>query len=102
MQQFDVGKTVAVLPVVVYTVGFTLGPLVAAPISEIYGRRIIYRPNVPMLCVFNAIAAASNNFAVLLIFRLLAGFGGSGILAVGAGKKQSIPVSHTFETCFPR
>lgn len=38
-----------------------------------------------MLVIFNAIAAASDNFAVLVIFRFLAGFGGSGVLAVGAG-----------------
>lgn len=75
----------ALLPVSLYTVGFTLGPLVAAPISELYGRRIIYLTNLPMLAVFNAIAAASDNFAVLVIFRFLAGFGGSGVLAVGAG-----------------
>ena len=39
-----------------------------------------------MLVIFDAIAAASNNFTVLVIFRFLAGVGGSGVLAVGAGK----------------
>jgi hypothetical protein len=85
MQQFNVSRNVALLPIVVYTLGFTLGPLIAAPISEIYGRLIIYRTNLPMLLVFNAIAAASDNFPVLIVFRFLAGFGGSGVLAVGAG-----------------
>ncbi|KAH8427775.1 MFS transporter [Aspergillus melleus] len=85
MRQFGVGRTVALLPVSLYTVGFTLGPLVAAPVSELYGRRIVYWTNFPLLAVFNAIAAASDNFAVLVMFRFLAGFGGSGVLAVGAG-----------------
>jgi hypothetical protein len=38
-----------------------------------------------MLVIFNAIAAASDNIVVLIIFRFLAGLGGSGVLAVGAG-----------------
>lgn len=85
MRQFGIGRTVALLPVALYTVGFTIGPLVAAPLSELYGRRVIYWSNLPMLVVFNAIAAASDNLAVLIIFRFLAGVGGSGVLAVGAG-----------------
>ncbi|KAF2875791.1 putative polyamine transporter 4 [Massariosphaeria phaeospora] len=94
MRQFDVGRTVALLPIVVYTLGFTLGPLIAAPISELYGRLIIYRTNLPMLVVFNAIAAASNNLPVLIIFRFLAGFGGSGVLAVGAGTIADLWAPH--------
>jgi MFS family permease len=85
MLQFDVSRTVALLPIVLYTAGFCLGPLIAAPFSEVYGRRIIYWTNLPMLVIFNAIAAASNNIVVLILFRFLAGVGGSGVLAVGAG-----------------
>lgn len=38
-----------------------------------------------MLLIFTAIAGASNSVAMLTIFRFLAGVGGSGTLAVGAG-----------------
>ena len=85
IRQFHVTREVALLPVTLYTVGFILGPLICSPFSELYGRRMIYWTNFPMLVIFNAIAAASDNFAVLVIFRFLAGFGGSGVLAVGAG-----------------
>lgn len=90
MKQFDISRTVALLPIVVYTIGFSLGPLIAAPISEIYGRLIVYRVCLPMLMVFNIIAAASDNLTVLIVFRFLAGFGGSGVLAVGAGTVADI------------
>lgn len=43
-----------------------------------------------MLIIFNAIAAASNNFVVLVLFRFLAGVGGSGVLAVAAGSLSDI------------
>jgi len=86
--QFNIGRTVALLPIVLYTVGFAVGPLIAAPLSELYGRRIIYWTNLLMLVIFNAIAAASDNLAMLIIFRFLAGAGGSGVLAVGAGNSS--------------
>lgn len=43
-----------------------------------------------MLVLFNAIAAASDNFATLVVFRFLAGTCGSGVLAVGAGTLSDV------------
>ncbi len=85
MRQFDVSRNVALLSVSLYTFGFVLGPCIFSPISELYGRKWVYWTNFPMLVVFNAIAVASDNFVVLVVFRFLAGLGGSGVLAVGAG-----------------
>lgn len=85
MREFEVTRTVALLAISMYTVGIVVGPLICSPFSELYGRGIIYWTNLPMLAIFNAIAAASDNFAVLVAFRFLAGAGGSGVLAVGAG-----------------
>ena len=90
MLQFQITRTVALLPVTLYTVGFIIGPSICSPFSELYGRRMIYRVNFPLLVIFNAIAAASNNFPVLVIFRFLAGVGGSGVLAVGAGITRTV------------
>lgn len=88
---FDLSsRNVALLPVTLYTVGFSFGPCIASPISELYGRRCIYWTNLPLLIIFNAIAAASNNFAVLVTFRFLAGLGGSSVLAVAAGSLSDI------------
>ncbi|CAF9921494.1 MAG: hypothetical protein HETSPECPRED_004566 [Heterodermia speciosa] len=85
MRQFQVTREVALLSITLYTLGIIFGPLLCSPFSELYGRRMIYWTNFPMLVTFNAIAAASDSFAVLLAFRFLAGAGGSGVLAVGAG-----------------
>lgn len=86
MARFNVTRFVAVLPLSFYVLGFLIGPLVAAPISELYGRLVIYRVTLPVLCMFTAIAGATNNFPLLVVARLLAGTWGSGALAVGAGK----------------
>lgn len=84
-EQFQVSRNVALLPVSLYTAGFVIGPCITSPISELYGRRWIYWFNFPTLVIFNAIAAASDNFTILVVFRFLAGTCGSGVLAVGAG-----------------
>lgn len=89
MREYDITRTVALLPVTLYTVGFIIGPLICSPFSELFGRRLIYWTNFPMLVGFNAIAAASDKFAVLVVFRFLAGAGGSGVLAVGGGISPS-------------
>ena len=85
MKNFNVTREIAVLPLSLYTLGFTVGPIIAAPLSELYGRRPVYWTTLPLLLIFTAIAGASNNIVALIIFRFLAGMGGSGSLAVGAG-----------------
>ena len=99
MERFNVGREVAVLPLSLYTLGFTIGPVIAAPLSELYGRRSIYWTTMPLLLIFTAIAASSNNIATLISFRFLAGFGGSGALAVGAGN-YTLPSSSSITNSF--
>lgn len=53
-KQFHVSKEVAILGVSLFVLGLGLGPLVAGPTSEIYGRNIIYRVSFALffLCTF--------------------------------------------------
>lgn len=53
--------------------------------SELYGRRIVYWTIMPILLIFIAISGAANSFGLLVAARFIAGFAGSGALAVGAG-----------------
>jgi len=85
MERFKVIREIAVLPLSFYTFGFTIGPLLAAPLSELYGRRAVYWTTLPLLLIFTAIAGSANSITLLIVMRLLAGIGGSGSLAVGAG-----------------
>ncbi len=85
MARFHVEREIALLPLSLYTFGFVLGPLVAAPMSEIYGRRIVYWISMPLFLIFTAIAGSANNISLLIVMRLLAGIGGSAPLAIGAG-----------------
>lgn len=74
----------------VYPLGYAFGPLVLAPLSEMYGRRIIYNVSNLLFAVFNIACAVSPNLAALVVFRLLAGTAGSAPLTIGAGSLADI------------
>jgi MFS family permease len=42
MTEFEINRTTALLSITLYTEGLALGPLLFAPLSEIYGRRWVY------------------------------------------------------------
>ncbi|GAM82311.1 hypothetical protein ANO11243_002900 [Dothideomycetidae sp. 11243] len=72
-----VGEEVSVLAVSLYIVGFAAGPIIWAPISEIWGRRISLLPAVFCLGLFSIGTATSTNAASVFITRFFAGFFGS-------------------------
>ncbi|KAF2109038.1 major facilitator superfamily domain-containing protein [Lophiotrema nucula] len=69
----------------VYLIGYVCGPLVIAPLSELYGRNIMYNVCNFIFLIFTIACALANNLAALIIFRLLAGTAASCALTVGAG-----------------
>jgi MFS family permease len=85
MVTYNVTREVAILPLSLYVLGFTLGPIIAAPLSELYGRRAIYWGTMPLYLTFTAISGAANSVPLLVVMRFFAGLSGSGALAVGAG-----------------
>lgn len=62
-----------VLPATTYLIGFVLGPLVFAPLSEQYGRRTILISTLCLYIIFTMGSALSPNWAAFLIFRFLSG-----------------------------
>ena len=84
--EFEVtDDTVATLTVSIYMVGFAIGPLVLAPLSELYGRMWIYHIcNVGFLA-FTIGCATSQSITPFLVCRLLAGCAGAAPMAVGGG-----------------
>ncbi|RAL04138.1 MFS transporter [Aspergillus ibericus CBS 121593] len=71
--------------VTIFLLGYTFGPLVLAPLSEIYGRRIIFSFANWFFVVWQLGCALAPNLTSLIIFRLLAGVGGVGCVTLGAG-----------------
>ncbi|KAF9630272.1 Major facilitator superfamily [Lasiodiplodia theobromae] len=85
MRDFDISREVAVLGLSLFVVGFALGPLLWAPLSELYGRQVIFFVTFGAYAAFNAGAAGSQNTETVLILRFLAGSFGSSPLTNAGG-----------------
>lgn len=69
----------------VYLLGYCFGPLLIAPLSEMYGRRIMYNACNVFYVVFTIACAVAPEIGSLIVFRFFAGFAGSCPLTIGAG-----------------
>lgn len=74
--------------------GLASGPIVAAPISETYGRSIVYKVSGFVYMLFLLGSGFSKTFGSLLVCRLFAGIAGSPVLAVGAGTNADMYPLH--------
>jgi hypothetical protein len=94
ISEFDISDEVAVLGVSLFVLGFAVGPLLWAPMSELYGRQILFFGTYAALTAFNAGAAGSQNIQTLLILRFFAGaFGSSPLTNAGGVIADMFPAS---------
>ncbi|KAF9266834.1 multidrug resistance protein 4 [Marasmius fiardii PR-910] len=78
-------ETITALTLSIFLVSFAIGPLILAPLSEMYGRTwILHLGNIFSLA-FNLGCAFSPNTPSLIAFRFLNGFSGAAPIAVGGG-----------------
>ncbi|OJJ64559.1 hypothetical protein ASPSYDRAFT_140664 [Aspergillus sydowii CBS 593.65] len=89
-EYFQTTTTMSLLPFSLYVYGLAFGPMISAPISEVFGRRLIYLLMSPISLLFILGAGFANNLATLLICRFFAGLIGASPLAVGAGTIMDI------------
>ncbi|KAF6827252.1 MFS multidrug transporter [Colletotrichum plurivorum] len=73
------------LVVSIFNLGFVFGPVLAAPVSELYGRYPSYSVSNILFLVSNAGCALAPNLGVLLLFRFLSGCAGAAPLSIGGG-----------------
>jgi MFS family permease len=78
-------STITSLTVSIYLAGFAVGPMVIAPLSELYGRLVIYHTCNVTYIGFIIGCALSKTTGIFLVFRFLAGCASSGPLTVGGG-----------------
>ncbi|KAJ5640904.1 Major facilitator superfamily domain general substrate transporter [Penicillium herquei] len=81
----ETNATIEALSVSIYLIGYTFGPLFLAPLSEIYGRRIVLSGANWFFVVWQIGCALSKNIQTLIVCRLFAGIGGSACITLGAG-----------------
>ncbi|KAJ6094075.1 hypothetical protein N7467_002920 [Penicillium canescens] len=85
MADFGIGQELATLGVSLFVLGFAIGPLLWAPLSELFGRQILFVTTYAALTAFNAGAAGAQNSWTLIILRFFAGSFGSSPLTNAGG-----------------
>jgi multidrug resistance protein len=94
MEEFGVVEEVVILGVSLFVLGFAIGPLIWAPLSEIFGRRHIFTISFMFLTAFNAGTAGAKNIQTLIVLRFLAGsFGSSPFGNAGGTIADMFPAS---------
>ncbi|KAJ5711297.1 hypothetical protein N7488_005453 [Penicillium malachiteum] len=84
-EQFLIGDELATLGVSLFVLGFAIGPLLWAPMSELFGRQILYIITYAALTAFNIGTACAQNSWSLIILRFFAGSFGSSPLTNAGG-----------------
>jgi multidrug resistance protein len=86
MREFrSTNSSLASFVVSVYILGYAVGPLFMAPLSELYGRLPVYHVSNALFVVFTIACAVSSNLGMLVAFRSLDGCVGSTPLVLGGG-----------------
>ncbi|CCE62967.1 hypothetical protein TPHA_0D03310 [Tetrapisispora phaffii CBS 4417] len=91
-KHLHVGSEVAVLSVSLMVLGFSFGPLIWSPVSDIYGRRVAYFVSMFLYVIFNIPCAVAKNPQTLMICRFFCGvWASSGLCLVGGSIADMFP-----------
>lgn len=101
--QDELGTTreLALAGVSVYTIMFGIAPLLLAPLSELYGRRVVYIASTVVYTLFQIPQALAPNIGVMLFARIMSGIGGSTAISLLGGtlsdlfdhKERGVPMA---------
>jgi multidrug resistance protein len=84
-QTFHVSEEVSLLTITLFVMGFGIGPMAFAPLSEICGRRPIYAVTLAMAVIFTIPGAVAQNIGTLLVTRFIAGIAFSAPMSLVGG-----------------
>lgn len=84
-EEFHTSFSIAALALSSFVLGFAVGPLLLAPLSELFGRRIVLQCSNLFYFIFNLACGFSQDIRQMVAFRFLSGLGGSGPLGIGGG-----------------
>lgn len=91
MSSFGISnQTIPVLGITTYMIGLSLGSVVLAPLSEMYGRRPIYLVAMAMFCLLSLPCALAPNLEAILITRFFGAIAGSALISNSPGTVNDI------------
>lgn len=73
-------EIVGSMTVSIYLLGYVVGPIIIAPLSEIYGRKPVLTAANVFFCLWQIGCALAPNIETLIVSRFFSGVGGAGCL----------------------
>ncbi|KAF2835724.1 MFS multidrug transporter [Patellaria atrata CBS 101060] len=84
-EEFHVSEEVVLLSITLFVVGFGVGPMAFAPISELVGRKKVYCSTLLVAVVFIVPSAVAKNISTLLVTRAIDGIAFSAPMTLVGG-----------------
>ncbi|PPJ56276.1 hypothetical protein CBER1_00733 [Cercospora berteroae] len=84
-ETFGVSEEVSLLAITLFVVGFGVGPMAFAPMSEILGRRVMYASTLLVAVIFIIPCALAKNIGTLLVCRAIDGIAFSALMTLVGG-----------------
>ncbi|KAF4540624.1 Lactonohydrolase [Lasiodiplodia theobromae] len=69
----------------VFLLGWGIGPILVAPLSEVYGRRLLLNTGHTLFLITNTLCGCVSNKSHFMFLRFISGLCGSGPMSIGAG-----------------
>lgn len=84
-KEFHVSAEITTLALSLYVLGFAVGPVLLAPLSEYFGRQPVYVVSWFILFIFQLPIALAPNIGTILVCRFIGGFAGGAPLTNTGG-----------------
>ncbi|KAF2166921.1 hypothetical protein M409DRAFT_54685 [Zasmidium cellare ATCC 36951] len=84
-REFSASRQAVTLGLSLYSLGLGAGPCIGAPLSETFGRWVVFVVSVPAAALFTLGAGFSKSLGSLLVCRFFAGLMGGPPLSIGGG-----------------
>lgn len=93
-EEFGVtNKVEAAMTMSIFVLAYAIAPLFLGPLSEMYGRVIVLQIGNILYLIFNTGCALAKTQTQMILFRFLAGVGGSASLGLGGGVLSDLFIS---------
>jgi multidrug resistance protein len=83
--EFGVSEEVMLLSITLFVIGFGVGPMAFAPLSEVLGRKLIYVTTLSVAVLFIIPGAVAKNSATILVARAIDGIAFSAPMTLVGG-----------------
>lgn len=100
MEEYDVSSTpVATLGLTTYLLGLAMGSVVVAPLSELYGRRMVYIVCIIIFTVLIAPCGVATSLAQIIVVRFFGALFGAALVSNSPGTVVDISTEKYLALC---